>query len=161
MMTSAGPPRARPRRTWDCRGREKTLGSFSICVRRQSMTRRHSLRPGNWLSRWTSAKLAGRLGEDDAVAALTEGACRFQSRRPAAYDQNFLVRFFRRNDFGMPAVSPLLAHGRVLRATDRHEARVAGDADVTADALADVFDAILFDLVWQEGIGNGGPRRRR
>src|SRR3546814_21118050 len=35
---------------------------------------------------------------------------------------------------------------------------VAGDADVAADALADVVDAAFLDLLRQEGIGDGRAR---
>src|SRR3546814_4176361 len=58
----------------------------------------------------------------------------------------------------MPAALPLLAHGRVLGAADRRGHLVAGDADVAADALADVVDAPVLDLLRQEGIGDRGAR---
>ena len=60
----------------------------------------------------------------------------------------------------MPAAAPLLPHRRVLGTADRRHRPVAGDADVAADALADVLHAAFFDLPWQERIGDrrpGGP----
>ena len=36
---------------------------------------------------------------------------------------------------------------------------VAGDADVAADAFADVFEPAFLDLLRQEGVGDGRPRR--
>jgi hypothetical protein len=57
----------------------------------------------------------------------------------------------------MPVAAPLLAHGRVLCAADRRHGHVARDADVAADALADVLDPPLLDLARQEGVGDRGP----
>ena len=59
---------------------------------------------------------------------------------------------------GMPAAPPLLAHRRVLGAADRRHGEVAGDADVAADALADVLEPALLDLPRQERIGDRGAR---
>ena len=59
----------------------------------------------------------------------------------------------------MPSLAPLLAHRRILRATDRSARHVAGDADVASDALADIVEASLLDLPWQERIGDARPRR--
>jgi hypothetical protein len=66
---------------------------------------------------------------------------------------------FGRDDLGVPAAPPFLAHGRVLRAADRARPRVAGDADVAADALADVVETAFLDLVRQERVGDGRARR--
>src|SRR5690348_18512509 len=59
----------------------------------------------------------------------------------------------------MPALAPFLAHGRVLGAADRRHGHVAGDADVAADAFADVVRPSLLDLLRQERIGYRWPRR--
>ena len=59
----------------------------------------------------------------------------------------------------MPTAPPLLAHRRVLGAVDRGGRPVAGDADVAADALADVLGAALLDLQRQERVGDRGTRR--
>ena len=59
----------------------------------------------------------------------------------------------------MPAAPPLLAHGRVLGATDRHASAVADVTNITADAFADIVGTTLFDLFRQERIGDRGPRR--
>ena len=59
----------------------------------------------------------------------------------------------------MPVTPPFFAHGRVLRTADRHEARVACDTDVTANALADVFVPTFFYFIRQERVSNGRTRR--
>ena len=77
----------------------------------------------------------------------------------AADDENFFFGFFRRDDFGMPAAPPFLAHGRVLCTADRHIARIACDADVAPNAFADVFHPSFFDLRRQERVGDRRPGR--
>src|SRR5512143_1699188 len=59
----------------------------------------------------------------------------------------------------MPVPSPFFSHRWVLRTTDRHITRITCHTDITANALTDVFDAPLFDLVRQERVSNGWPRR--
>ena len=59
----------------------------------------------------------------------------------------------------MPTATPLLAHCRVLRAADRGRSRVGRDADVAADALANLVVPALLDLCGKEGVGDRGPRR--
>ncbi len=58
----------------------------------------------------------------------------------------------------MPSAAPLLAHRRVLGAADRGRRPVAGDADVAADALADLLEPALLDLHRQERVGDRRPR---
>ena len=58
----------------------------------------------------------------------------------------------------MPALAPLLAHRRVLGAADRRHGEVAGDADVAADAFADVLRTPLLDLPGEERIGDRRTR---
>src|SRR5262252_1609521 len=59
----------------------------------------------------------------------------------------------------MPPAAPLLARSRILRTANRHAIVPARDADVAADALADVLLAAGVDLHRQEGIGDRGARR--
>ena len=57
---------------------------------------------------------------------------------------------------GMPAAPVLLAGGRVLRADDRRASDLPGDADVAADALADVVEPALVDLLREERVEMDG-----
>ena len=57
----------------------------------------------------------------------------------------------------MPALAPLFHEGGILRAARDRHGHVAGDADVAADAFADVLDAALLDFLRQERIGDRGP----
>ena len=84
---------------------------------------------------------------------------RRKAGRPGADHQHAGVGFLRRHALGMPALAPFLHEGGVLRAAAERHGHVAGHADVAADAFADVLDAVLVDLLRQEGIGNGRPRR--
>jgi hypothetical protein len=59
----------------------------------------------------------------------------------------------------MPAAAVFLHHGRVLGADDGAAEIESRDADIAADAFADILGAALVDLARQEGIGDGGPRR--
>ena len=54
----------------------------------------------------------------------------------------------------MPALAPLLALGRVLGAAHRRDRGIPTDADVAADALADIFHAPFADLLRQERVGD-------
>jgi len=80
-----------------------------------------------------------------------------QPGRPGTDDENAVVVLFRGDILRMPAAPPFLAHSWVLGAAHRRGQKIAGDADVTADTFAYVFDSALVDLVWQERIGNRGP----
>ncbi len=111
------------------------------------------------LKRHTPARFAFCICQDDVIPALTKRPRGFQTRRSCADDQNFICGFFRRDDFRMPAASPFLAHAWVLRTADGNVARVACDADITADALADVFEAVFFYFVGQERVSDAGTRR--
>ena len=106
-----------------------------------------------------AAELGRRLGEMDLIAALAQGPRAFESGRPGADDQHTVLRAPGRDFFGMPAAPPFLAHRRVLGAADRHSQGITRDADVTADALADVVNAPLLDLLGQERVGDGRARR--
>src|SRR5262249_4846786 len=53
----------------------------------------------------------------------------------------------------------LLAHRRILGAAYRAAELIAGNADVAADAFADVLEPPLLDLLRQERIGDRGPGR--
>ena len=59
----------------------------------------------------------------------------------------------------MPIAAELFAHGGILRASNGNETGIAGDADVTADSLANIFVPAFLDLGRQEGVGNGGACR--
>ena len=52
----------------------------------------------------------------------------------------------------MPITAKLFAHGGILRASYRHEARIAGDTAITTDAPADIFVPAFFSFVGQEWI---------
>src|SRR6185437_10595107 len=91
------------------------------------------------------AQLLARFGHAHVVTALAQGPRGFQPGRAGADHQHAAGRALRRDAFGMPVLAPLLAHGRVLRAADRRDGHVAGDADVAADAFADVVAAAFLD----------------
>src|SRR6185312_5921556 len=101
-----------------------------------------------------ATEFLARLGQAHLVAALAQRTRRFQSGRAGADHQHARRRTLRRDALRMPALAPLLAHGRVLRAADRRDRHVAGDADVAADAFADVLDATFLDLARQERVGD-------
>src|SRR6185437_11509216 len=81
------------------------------------------------------------FGQAHLVPALAQRARRFQTGRPGTDHQHARGRALRRDAFRVPVLAPLLAHGRVLRAADRRDGHVAGDADVASDAFADVVAA--------------------
>src|SRR5438309_1853650 len=85
---------------------------------------------------FTVQAVAG-LGEVDEVAALTQRPGAFQPRGAGADHQHRVVAAPGRDDLGMPALAPFLAHRRILGAADRRAGHVAADADVAADAFAD------------------------
>jgi hypothetical protein len=81
---------------------------------------------------------AGRARADDEHALLSVGG---------------LVELL-----GVPAAAVLLAGGGVLRADHRRAADLPPrDALVAADALADVLEAALLDLLGEEGVGDRRP----
>ncbi len=106
-----------------------------------------------------AAELPRRLGQHDVVPALAEPHRSLESGGAGADDEHPRLGPARAVALRMPPSAPLLAHGGVLRAADRRRGPVAGDADVAADALADVLEAALFDLPRQEGIRDRGARR--
>lgn len=60
----------------------------------------------------------------------------------------------------MPITPPFFAHGGILCAANRNEARIACDTDITANTLADIFvSALFFYLVRQKRVCNGRARR--
>ena len=103
------------------------------------------------------AKLPRLVGDRDLKAAPRQRQRRLQPRRTRAHDQNrpFALR---PRHLGMPAAPPLFAHGRVLRAAHPDPIIPRRDADVAADAFADLVLAPLVDLAGQEGVGNRRPR---
>ena len=82
-----------------------------------------------------------------------------KARRAAAHNQHCRIARRGLEALRVPAAPPFLADRRVLRATHRHAVMPARDADVAADALADVLLPALVDLARQKRIGNGRPRR--
>ena len=103
------------------------------------MTRCQALRPGSRASKLSRPpNCAARLGDGnlDSRAAPSVSAG-LEPRRPAA-DHQRPARRVAAQDFRVPAAAPFLAGRRVLRAADRHAVMPAGDADVAADAFADL-----------------------
>ena len=93
------------------------------------------------------------------MAAPRERQRALQTGRAGTHDQHRLATLASRHPLGMPAAAPLLHDGRVLRAPHGGEAVLAGHADVAADALADLVEAALLDLLGQERVGDGRARR--
>ena len=92
--------------------------------------------------------VVGSLKQNDELR------CDFETCRTGTHNENAGIRLFRRDAFRMPALPPLFAHRRILRATDRRDRHVAGHADVAADAFADVVYATFLDLLRQKRIGD-------
>ena len=79
--------------------------------------------------------------------------------RSGADDQDVAVGIGRALEpLGIPASSVLLAGRRILRAAEVMPGLRFRDADIAADAFADVVVAPLLDLAGQERVGNRGPR---
>ena len=75
------------------------------------------------------AQLLACLGQMHAIAALAQRPGAFEARGAGTDDEHRIFRALGRNDLGMPALAPLLAHGGVLGAADRGDGVVAADAD--------------------------------
>ena len=106
------------------------------------------------------------LGLDEVHAphaALAEHHRALHPGRPGADDEHVVVGVLGRVELlRVPAAAVLLAGGRVLRADQRRAADLpARDADVAADALADVVEPALLDLLRQERIGDRRAGRWR
>ncbi len=110
-------------------------------------------------ARHAASGLACTVGDRHLIATLAERASGFEASRTRTDDQHRAFRVVFADALGMPAFAPFLAHGGVLGAADRRLRIVAGDADIAADAFADVVDAAFLDLLRQIGIGDGGPCR--
>src|ERR1700692_1367853 len=95
----------------------------------------------------------------DAISTLAKRPGAFEAGRPRSHDQHRIFGAFGRDDLWMPALAPFLAHCGILGAADRRDGEIAADADVAADAFADVLETPFLDLLRQEGVGDGGPRR--
>src|SRR6185437_10085544 len=81
-------------------------------------------------------------------------------RRPAADDEHVAIGAgCGREALRVPAAAILLARGGVLDAAEVAPELRLRDADVGADALADLVEAALLDLPRQERIGDRRPRR--
>ena len=79
--------------------------------------------------------------------------------RHMSWDEDFIVLLFGRDDLRVPTAPPFFAHGWVLCAADGNEARIASDANIAANAFADIFVAAFFDFVWQKWICDAGACR--
>src|ERR1700729_1406291 len=116
--------------------RDPVDGAADLLVRLDQMHGRHLA-----LAEHHRALHPGRPGADHEHALLTIG-CGMEV-------------------LGVPAAAGLLAGGRVLGADHRRAADLpARDALVATDALADVVEPSLPDLLWPEWIGDGGPGGR-
>ena len=107
-----------------------------------------------------AAHVVLRLDEMHAAhAALAEDHRALHAGRPGADDEHVVVGVRRfREPLRMPAAAVLLARSRVLRADQRRPADLpARDADVAADALADIVEPSLVDLLRQERVGRRRP----
>ena len=93
------------------------------------------------------------------VPALPQRARDLEPRRAGANHENARLRLLRRDALRMPALPPLFAHRRILRAPNRRDRHVTRYADVAADALADVVDPSFLDLLRQKRICNRWSRR--
>src|SRR5580658_9577539 len=125
-----------------------TLVSRSSCPRRQSSTRPQAASPGRRVSKQRRPPISSA-----ASATLTS-----YPRRPSAsaHDEYRGIAAPRGNALRVPAAAPLLADGRVLCTAHRHAVVPTRDADVAADALADVLFASGVDLRRQERVGDRG-----
>ena len=95
-----------------------------------------------------------RLGQGHAVPPPPQRHRGLQPGRAAADDQHRVIRTAVGHHLGVPKVAAFLHHRRVLRAADRDECVLAAQADIAADAFADVLRAALGDLEGQERVGN-------
>ena len=66
-----------------------------------------------------ATQLRSGFGQKNRITALAERLCRFQPSRTAADDQHGLFGARLADLFRMPALAPLLGHGRVLGAAHR------------------------------------------
>src|SRR2546423_314966 len=106
-----------------------------------------------------AADLLRRLRHGHLVTAPAERQRALEACGTRADHQN-RGRTARRGDaLGVPPATPLLADRRVLSAAHRHRVGPARDADVAADALADVLLAALVDFPGKERIRDRGSRR--
>ena len=90
---------------------------------------------------------------------LAERVGGLQPGRARSDDEDLARPLRRPHVLGVPSPPPLFAHRRILCAADRRPQVIAGDTDVAADALPDVFGPPLLDLTGEEGIGNRWPSR--
>ena len=106
------------------------------------------------------ADVVARVHEvDTPEAALAEHDRALHPGGPGADDEHVAVAILRGLEaLGMPAAAELLARGRVLGAADVAPRVRLRDADVAADALADLVEPPLLDLAREERVGDGRPR---
>ena len=92
------------------------------------------------------AERLARLGEGNRIAALPQRPRAFKAGRATADNEYGVAGHGWRDAFGMPALTPLFAHSRVLCAADRRIGHIARYADIAADALADILNPPFFDF---------------
>src|ERR1700722_7936299 len=99
-----------------------------------------------------AAQLLVGLAQVHHIAALAQNARAFHARGSAAHHQH-RARLGGPGEFlRMPAAAIFLADGHVLSAHDLAALLELRDADVAADALADIFDPAFRNFVRQEWI---------
>ena len=92
------------------------------------------------------------------MTALAQGTGCFKASGARANNEDVADVSGGTDLLGVPAAPPFFSHGGVLGAADGGHGVVTGDADIAADAFADVVKPAFFDFLRQEGIGDGGPR---
>ena len=107
---------------------------------------------------YPAAPVIGLLGDGDFKALLGCDQRGFQSGGAAAHHQHVARLRGLRKSLWVPAAAPFFARRGVLGAAHRHAVVPAGNADVAANALADVVAVAFADLGRQKGVGNAGSR---
>ena len=104
-----------------------------------------------------AAEILRPVCQRHAIAAPRQRQRRLQPRRATAHHKHRTGTILA-HPFRVPAAPPFLACRRVLGAAHPDAIMPAGNADVAADAFADLRLAALVDLGGQEGVGDRGAR---
>ena len=105
-----------------------------------------------------AAPVTGLLGDGDLKALFGCNQRGFQSGGAAAHYQHVARLRGPSKSLGVPAAPPFFARRGVLGAAHRYAVMPAGNADIAANALADIVTVAFADLGGQEGVGNAGSR---